>query len=308
MNLNGAGIDVSKASLDVAVQGHPTLKRFENTTKGYRQSVRWLSRFKLDQVILEATGGYEQAALEYLHQAGLPVRRVNPRQARDFAKSTGQLAKTDALDAQVLAHMASVIELIPFQPQTQQQHAIQQLYRRRTQLKKMLAMEMQHRRLMDDPALRQALERHIKQLRQRLERLEVQLAQRTAGTVQAQVLAPIKGVGPVLLTAVIADLPELGTLDRKAIAKLVGVAPLAHDSGRRRGKRCIWGGRAQVRNTLYMATVSAVAYNPTISAFYASLRARGKPAKLAIVACMRKLLVIMNARLRDALDAQTNFA
>jgi transposase len=301
--MSGAGVDVSKAFLDVAVHGHATVKRFTNDTAGWRQLSQWLQPFALRQVLLEATGGYEQAPLDALYGAGLPVVRVNPRQVRDFAKAVGQLAKTDRLDARILAQMATVIPLTAYCPLDDKAQRLKAFHQRRAHLVQMLAAEKQRRRQTHEPRLRAMLEAHIKQLEDDRDCLEAEIAMQVQDTLQARVIGSIPGGGQVVLSTFICDMPELGRLTRKSAAKLYGTAPLACDSGTFKGKRTTWGGRAQPRATLYMATLSAVRYDPVLKAFYQRLVARGKPKKVALVAAMRKLVTILNARMRDALAA-----
>lgn len=308
MNNTGAGVDVSKAYLDVAVHGERSVQRFTNDAQGFGRVVAWLRGFELGQVILEATGGYEQAALDAFHAAGLPVARVNPRQARDFAKASGQLAKTDRLDARVLAHMASVMPRIAYQPLDDKTRRLKQFHLRRSHLVGMIVAEKQRRRQIVDPELRALLDQHIRHLQAERDRLDATIDAQVRDSLQARVLGSLKGVGRVVLTTLICDMPELGQLNRKAVAKLYGVAPLARDSGTFRGRRTTWGGRASARSALYMAALSAVRYDPTLKAFYQGLIARGKLKKVALVAAMRKLLIIINARMRDALTSAANAA
>lgn len=304
MNI-GAGIDVSKQSLDVALFGHPGIRSFRNNAAGLRQLIQWLSPWRPERIVLEATGGFELAALDALYEAGLPAVRVNPRQARDFAKALGQLAKTDRLDAHVLAAMACKLDSLHlYQPATAEQRQLRQWHQRRAQVVDMLLKEKQHRDLYSDATLR----KQISQMIQRLQRERLALDKHIEVMVHAQpplqVLKTIKGVGPVTVATLACHLPELGDLSNKAIAKLTGVAPMARESGQWRGKRSIWGGRGQVRQALYMAVLTAIRYEPRLRDFYQSLRARGKPGKVALVATMRKLLVILNARMKEA-KAQT---
>lgn len=302
MALHGVGIDVCKQWLDVHVHGLDRRDRFPNTPAGVARLIRWLGPMPLRQVVLEATGGYEQHALSTLHGAGLPMVRINPRQARDFAKATGELAKTDALDAKILAHMAAVLDLVAYQPAAPWQIELGQYQRRRSHLLQNLHQERQRLPQLTDAWLRRqacaALQRWTVMLKALDSRIAALVAKRSA----LAPLARIKGVGPVLLATLAGHLPELGKIDGKAIAKLVGIAPLARDSGQRRGGRCIWGGRAEVRSVLYMATLTAVRHEPALRDFYQGLRARGKPAKVALVAAMRKLLVILNAKMRDQMN------
>lgn len=297
----GIGIDVSKATLDVAVHATGETRRVANTSAGWRSLARWLLTLQPRQVVLEATGGYERAALAALFDAGLPMVRINPRQARDFAKATGQLAKTDRLDARVLAHLAHALSLVPWQPRSAAQRRLAEWVLQRSHVVQMRVAERQRLAAVSDPALRQLMQRHIASLTRTLATLEATISQQLEAAPEVAPLRTVKGVGPVLLATLACQLPELGQLDGKAIAKLVGVAPMARDSGTMRGKRTIWGGRETVRAALYMAALSAMRYEPRLRDFYQGLRARGKPAKVAIVAVMRKLLVILNARLRDAL-------
>lgn len=293
------GIDVSKATLEVAIHGQPAVRSFTNDRKGLARLVSWLAPHGPGKIVLEATGGYEQVALDTLHAAGWPVARVNPRQARDFAKGCGQLAKTDALDARVLAQLAQVVNVPLYQPPSTAQRAIRAHHQRRDQLRAMLQAEIQHERQETDAACRRDIRQHIAQLRRRLTRVEETLRAQVQACPEHVPLGSIKGVGPILQSALLAYLPELGRLRGKEIAKLVGVAPLARDSGTWHGQRIVWGGRARIRSVLYMATLTATRYDPRLRAFYQALRARGKAGKVALVACMRKLLIILNARMRD---------
>ena len=296
------GIDVAKASLDVAV--HPTTERW---TLAYteREVAGLLSRLAAlapALVVLEATGGLEGPLVGALAAAGLPVVVVNPRQVRDFAKATGLLAKTDALDAAVLAHFAAAVRPTPRALPDAATQTLAALVTRRRQLVAMLTAE--RNRLSSAPrALRAEIQAHIRWLQRRLGRLDEDLHQaiRTSPAWRAQddLLQSVPGVGPVLARTLLASLPELGHLDRKAIAALVGVAPLNRDSGTFRGRRRVWGGRAAVRAVLYMGTLVAVRHNPVLRAFYQRLRAAGKLPKVALTACMRKLLTILNAMLKQ---------
>ena len=297
--MNGIGIDVSKATLDVAV--HEGLcRQFDNTPAGHRTLAAWLKMLPVRRVVLEPTGGYEQDVLDALHAAGLPVVRANARQVRDFARATGQLAKTDRLDAAVLAHIAHTLNLPLYQPAHPWQRRLAEHVQSRRQVVQMLISAQQQLRCVKDPALRRALQANVAQLAKSKTFLDRQIAQQVSEQPQLEAIQTLKGVGPVLLAVLASQLPELGKLDGKAIAKLVGVAPLARDSGTVRGTRSIWGGRADIRQALYMSALSALRYEPRLRDFYQSLRARGKAAKVAIVAVMRKMLVILNARARDA--------
>lgn len=294
------GIDVSKATLDVAVLGTGEAKQFANSGKGFRALASWLVRRRPQRVLLEATGGYEQAALDALHERGLPMVRVNPRQARDFAKATGQLAKTDRLDARVLAKMAATIEAPLYAPREAWRLRLGQWQQRRGHLVQMLLAERQRLGSIADAELRRIAQRHIAFLQRELRVYDERIAEQLQARPELAPLRSLRGAGPVLQATLACELPELGRLDGKAVARLVGVAPLARDSGQWRGRRTIWGGRAGIRTVLYMSALTALRYEPRLREFYQRLRARGKAAKVAIVAVMRKMLVILNARMRDA--------
>ena len=299
----GVGIDVSKSWLDVHVHGLGHGARFGNTPVGYARLLAWLSPHALRLVVLEATGGYEQAALDALHAAGLPMVRLNPRQARDFAKATGQLAKTDTLDARVLAQMAAVLELMRYQPAEPWRRQLAQYRQRRAHLVMLLQQERQRLSQLSDAWLQQHAITAVRHWQKMLGEVDARIAGQIAAQSDLAVLRQVTGVGPVLLATLAAQLPELGRVDGKAIAKLVGVAPLARDSGSMRGARSIWGGRASVRQALYMGALVAVRFHPDLRTFYQRLRAQGKVAKVALVAAMRKLLVILNAKMRDQMAA-----
>jgi transposase len=295
------GIDVSKSKLDVAILGMAGARQFANTARGFRSLSAWLKRQRPARVLLEATGGYEQAALDALHGAGLPMVRINPRQARDFAKGTGQLAKTDRLDALVLAKMAATVEAPLYEPREAWRLRLGQWQQRRGHLLQTLVAEKQRLARIDDVELRRAAQRHVTFLQRELRALDEGIGQQLKARPELVPLRSLRGAGPVLQATLACELPELGRLDGKAIAKLVGVAPMACDSGQWRGRRLIWGGRAGVRSALYMSALTAMRHEPVIREFYQRLRGRGKAAKVAIVAVMRKMLVILNARMRDEL-------
>jgi transposase len=296
------GIDVSEDWLDLAVRPGGDGWRTANDAEGIAALVARLGPLAPTLVVLEATGGCEALVALELGTAGLPVAVVNPRQVRDFARATGQLAKTDRLDAAVLAHFAEAVRPAPRPLPDDETRALRALVARRRQLQGMLVAERNRRRAAEE-AVRASLDEHIAWLRARVDDLDRELARALRASPlwrgEEALLRRVKGVGPVLAATLIADVPELGTLDRQEIAALVGLAPLARDSGKRRGERHVWGGRGDVRAVLYMATLSAVRTNPPIRAFYERLTARGKPFKVAITACMRKLLVTLNAIKRD---------
>ncbi|HEY7065627.1 MAG TPA: IS110 family transposase [Chloroflexota bacterium] len=296
------GIDVAQARLDIAVR--PTGEQWTSPhdEAGMAALVTRLQELGPTLVVLEATGGRELALAGALAAAQVPTAIVNPRQVRDFAKAVGQLAKTDALDAQVLARFAEAIRPEPRALPDAQAQELAALLTRRRQLIAMLTAERQ-RLSTTLPAVRPRVQQHVQWLREELRALDAELAERIRTSPlwreHEALLRTVPGVGPVLALTLLAHLPELGTLDRKPIAALVGLAPLPADSGTRRGRRVVWGGRAQVRATLYMSTLVAVKHNPVLRRFYEHLLAAGKPKKLALVACMHKLLLILNALLRQ---------
>lgn len=296
------GIDVAKDHLDVAARpaGEPWRVAYDRA--GLAELVARLSRLRPRLVVLEATGGLETLVAVELGIAGVPVAVVNPRQVRDFARATNVLAKTDRLDARVLAHFAEATQPVPRPLPDAATRELQALVSRRQDLQGMLGAE-RNRRSVAHLTLQAALDEHIAWLQHQLDELDRTLEQtvQTSPLWRAKddLLQSVNGVGPVLSATLLAGLPELGILDQKAIAALVGVAPFARDSGRQAGERHIWGGRAQLRAPLFMATLAAVRSNPVIHACYVRLVEAGKPHKVAMVACMRKLLTILNAMLRD---------
>lgn len=295
------GIDVAKAFLDVASRPSGAAERVPNDEAGIAQLVARLAAAAPTLVVLEATGGRELPVTAALAAAGLAVAVVNPRQVRDFAKAVGQLAKTDALDARVLAHFAEVIRPAPRPLPAAELQALAALLSRRRQVIAMLVAEQQR---LGSAALtlRARIEAHIAWLRQERDDLDAELRDHVRRSPvwrdDDDLLRSVPGVGPVLSTTLIADLPELGHLNHKQIAALVGVAPLNCESGTLRGRRITWGGRAQVPAALWMGTLVAVQHNPVIRAFYARLLAAHKPKKVALTACLHKLLTTLNAILR----------
>jgi transposase len=294
------GIDVSKTQLDVALRPEGRFA-VSNDETGFTQLIERLSRVAPVRVVLEATGGLEIPLVGALAAAGLPVVVVNPRQVRDFAKATGKLAKTDALDAQTLAHFAEVIQPALRPLPDEQTQALAALVTRRRQLVEMLIAEKNRLRQAPKP-IRPSLQAHIAWLEQALQQADTDLAEAIRHSPvwreNEALLQSAPGVCPVLSTTLLATVPELGTLAHKQIAALVGVAPLNRDSGTLRGRRTVWGGRAQARAVLYMGAIVAARFNPVIRAFYQRLRAAGKAKKVALTACMHKLLVILNAMLK----------
>lgn len=296
------GIDVSKASLDIAVHGSGARLQVENNEQGMGRLVEQLMTFEPELIVLEASGGYERLCVGALAQAGLAVAVVNARQVRAFALATGVLAKSDAVDARVLAHFASAVRPAVRPLPDRQRQALDDLMGRRRQLMDMLVMEKNRLGQARDPHVRRDIQGLIRVLEKRIDGcdgdLQRLIRESPVWRAQEDLLRSFNGIGKANAFMMLAELPELGTLSRKKIAALVGVAPIARDSGQHRGRRSIAGGRAQVRSMLYMAAVTAARTNPVIRAFYQRLRAAGKPAKVALVACMRKMLTILNAMLR----------
>jgi transposase len=297
------GIDVSKDQLDVAIRPEEARFRESNNDSGIQALIGRLSSLQPQLILLEATGGYEILAAASLRQAGLPAHIINPRQVRDFARSSGRLAKTDKIDAAVLAHFAEALKpgLRPWPDEQQQELAA--LMSRRRQLVEMLVMEKNRLSMTYSPRVRKSLQTNLQSLKEQLQELAQDLddfiRQSPIWLEKAQLLQSVPGIGPLTSQSLLAWVPELGTLNRRKIAALVGLAPFNRDSGQMRGKRTIWGGRARVRPPLYMATLAACRVNPAIRAFYLRLVAAGKSKKLALTACMRKLLVILNAILKQ---------
>jgi transposase len=296
------GIDVSKQHLDVAVRPQGRVWRVSNDQAGLAQLVRQLGAARPERVVLEASGGYELAAADALSGAGLAVSIVNPRQVREFARGTGKLAKTDPIDARVLAHFAEVNRPEPRPLPGKHARHLAALVLRREQLVEMVTAE-RHHLAQADPCVQELIKAHLSQLKAAQTDVEKQIAALIRADEswrkRASILRSVKGVGPVLTQTLLAGVPELGSLGAKQIGLLVGIAPLNRDSGRFRGKRTCWGGRARVRSVLYMAALVASRRNPVIRAFYMRLLDRGKLKKVALVACMHKLLIILNAMVRD---------
>jgi transposase len=296
------GIDVSKATLDVAVEPTPERWQVSHDERGIQHLVERLAQLRPERIVLEATGGYELAVLAALGCAGLPAVAVNPRQVRDFAKATGQLAKTDALDARVLAQFAAVVKpaLRPLPDAATRELA--GLLARRRQLVEMRTAESTRLSMAVDQ-VRPEIREHLRWLDKRIRQLDHDLHDRLRASPlwreQENLLRSIPGVGPILTTTLLADVPEAGKVSHRQLAALVGVAPFNCDSGKWSGTRRIWGGRAAVRAALYMATCAAVRHNPIVRALYQRMLAAGKRKKVALVACMRKLLTICNAVLRS---------
>jgi len=300
------GIDVAKDHVDVAVVGAPLAStRFDNEIDGHAALVGTLQPLAPQLVVMEATGGHEAALACALQAAGVAVAVVNPRQARDFAKALGRLAKTDRIDAEGLAEFGRMLLTRPdlaryLRPlETPAQQDLAALVTRRRQLVTMLGMERQ-RLAIARPAVRRSVQALIRAIEKQLDQVDGEMTRHLTSHFREldQLLRTTGGIGPVASATLIADLPELGRLTRRQIAALVGVAPMAWDSGQMRGRRRIQGGRFEIRRTLYMATLTAARHNPVIRAHYERLIAAGKLKKVALVACMRKLLTILNAMAR----------
>ena len=294
------GIDVSQAQLDLALRPGVPFSVPHNEA-GIGTAVEQVRQLAPTLIVLEATGALETPLTSALVEAGLPVVVANPRQVRDFAKSAGHLAKTDRLDAEILARFADVMRPTPRPLPDADARALAALWARRRQVVEMLTAEKN--RLLTAPAtIRKSLRTHIAWLERELAQTDTELhdaVQRSpVWREKEQLLRSVPGVGPVLTSTLLAHLPELGTLTQKQIAALVGVAPFNRDSGTLRGKRTVWGGRAHVRAVLYMNAIVAARFNPVIRAFYHRLCRAGKAKKVALTACMRKLLVILNAMLK----------
>jgi transposase len=300
------GIDVAKISVDVAVLGAEfDARRFDNEAEGHSALAAALQPLAVALVVMEATGGYEGVLACALQAAGIPVAVVNPKQARDFAKAMGRLAKTDRIDAHMLAELAAVLvrrdDLARFlRPLTNvEQQALAALVTRRRQLLTMMLSERQ-RLPLAIPRVRPSIEAMIQAIRAQLDDVEAQMT----GHVRAHfaeldtLLRSASGIGPIASATLIAELPELGRLNRRQVAALVGIAPIANDSGTTRGRRRVQGGRFEIRRVIYMAALVASRHNPTIQTFYLRLIAAGKLPKVALVACMRKLLTTLNAMVR----------
>lgn len=299
------GIEVAKDTIDVALGVQGIVGQFANATEGHDGLIAKLSGTPVELIVLEATGGYEFAVASALQAAGFPVAIINPRQARDFAKAMGYLAKTDRIDSRVLAQMAEVLarhpdrdKIIKPLPSADLQR-IQAFVVRRRQIVAMLVAE-RNRLAMAHSAARKSIEAIIKALKKELGKTEAEIASHIAEhhADLAALLGSVKGVGDTTISTLIAEVPELGKLSRREIGALVGVAPLNRDSGTMRGKRAIFGGRATIRRALYMATLVAVRFNPVLHVFYERLVKSGTPKKVALVASMRKLLTILNAMVR----------
>jgi len=306
---NFFGIDVSKSALDLAQWGKEKVTRFENTADGIEKIVKTISaETSVKLIVVEASGGFERAMVVAMTSASLPVVVVNPTRVRNFARAKGQLAKTDRIDAQIIAAFGEAIRPEVRSIKTEDQQQIKALVTRRRQLIDMQTAE-KNRRTSIAPELRPRLEKHLTWLADEIKEIEKELEtwvdQNVVWREKRELLESVPGIGAITAYTLLADFSELGDLSRQQVAALAGLAPFNRDSGRFRGRRHIFGGRSDVRSVLYMATLSSIQHNPKIKAFYKRLLAKGKLKKVAITACMRKLLTILNALIRDRVPWQT---
>jgi transposase len=306
------GIDVAKAWLDVAIRPSGDQRRVGNDAAGIAEAVAWLQAVGARVIVVEATGGYEALLVAELGVAALPVAVVNPRQVRDFAKATGRLAKTDRLDAQVLAHFGEAVRPTPRPLPDEEAQALAALVERRRQVVAMRTAEENRLGATRVALVRDRIRAHLAWLEADLKEVDADLRRRLRASPlwreQDDLLQSVPGIGPIISLTLLADLPELGRLSHGQIAALVGVAPLNRDSGTLRGRRTVWGGRRAVRTALYMGTLRATRCNPVIQAFYERLLAAGKAKKVALVACMHKLLILLNAMLKHQTPWQAQAA
>lgn len=297
-----AGIDISKDKLDTFISSETEARSFQNDAAGAKKLTEVLKKNDVSLVVMEATGKYGSFAASFLASKGFPVAIVNPRQVRDFARATGYLAKTDSIDAKVIAWFAEAVKPEPRTLPDEQAEALKALMARRRQLTEMLVSES-NRLNVSHLSIRPKIEEHIRWLKECLAGLDKELDDFLRSSPvwreKEDLLRSVPGIGKVTSCALLSDLPELGTLSRKEIASLVGVAPFNRDSGTLRGARRIWGGRSRVRAALYMAALVAAKHNPVIREFYLRLIQAGKKPKVALTACMRKLLVIVNAMMKN---------
>ncbi len=298
------GVDISKAKLDIAWGSNGPLETIDNTDKQITQLL--ISKIEDPAntlVVMEATGGYEGLLVDLLHESNLCLAVVNPRRVRDFAHGVGLDAKTDPIDAQVIAYYGEVVKPKGHVAKSEQEKKLEALVTRRRQLLGLVTMENNRLQQTRDKEIQQLIEQSLTTLKKQVKTIDDRIAKSVAANHQnarkIEILQSVKGVGTVSVSTLIAELPELGELNRGQIAKLVGVAPMNNDSGQKTGKRKTSGGRSSVRRVLYMAALVATRFNPRIKAFYVRLLANGKPKKLALVAAMRKLLTILNTLIRN---------
>lgn len=303
ISMSWIGIDVSKDKLDVHCLATGNHSQYPNNEVGIEVLSKQLLSLAHPFVVCEATGGYESLMALSLHQKGLAVSVVNPRPVRDLAKGLNQLAKTDAIDARMIALYGSIVQPAPTAFASTVEKELKAWVLRRGQLVEMMSAEKNRRKQLKGPA-KDEVNEHIDWLKQRIRQIDEKIERLSESTTQWQetkaILQSAKGIGPVISSSLLVLLPELGKLNRRKITALVGLAPFNRDSGRYHGKRTIWGGRSSVRTLLYLALLSALQYNPPIRAYYEHLRARGKLKKVAIVACMRKFLICLNSMVKNS--------
>lgn len=297
------GIDVSKQKLDIAFSHRTKVETFPYTKPGIKQLLSSLKKSPDAFICLEATGGWERALLGHLHENGFEVAVVNPRQIRDFARATNQLAKTDQIDARIIAQFAALMRPRPTPPLTVSQQKLRDFTARKRQVTKLLVQEKNRLATTFDKEIQKLIKQTIALFEKQLEAIRKQMQQLIDEDEKAQAIARIiesvPGLGPATAATLIAEVPELGSLNRQQIARLIGVAPTNRDSGTMRGKRTTGGGRVTVRNAMYMPTIVAVQHNPKIKEFYTRLVQNGKPKLVALIAAMRKLLTILNVMIRE---------
>lgn len=315
-NLNKSiiGIDVAKRKLDLAIDAQANVQTFQYDDDGIAKIIQYLNQIQPELVCLEATGGLQRKLVAELNRAGFQVAVVNPRQIRDFARANNQLAKTDTIDAKMIARFAALLKPRCTAPVSVSQQQLRDLTTRRRQVTEMLVREKNRLASAVDPEVRRMIEEAIQLYQNQAETIEKAQAKLIENDQEAQrrsdIIQSVPGLGPVTAAALTCELPELGSLNRQQIARLIGVAPINRDSGTMRGKRTTGGGRTQVRKALYMPTLVAIRYNPMIKAFYTRLLALGKPPMVAIIAAMRKLITILNVMVRNgqSWNKKTNHA
>jgi len=299
------GIDISKKKLDVSFSDNKTAC-YDNDLNGFKQLLKQISDKGRTRVAMEATGGYERSLVQFLQEKGIAVSVVNAKRVRDYAKALGKLAKTDKIDSHVIRLFTETINPNVTEQLSESQQSLDSLTSRRNQLVKQRAIEKQHLETVINKETKRSINRTIKFLDKEIGIIEEKINKLIDldSNLKEKVnrLTTIKGIGPVVAVTIVSDIPELGALSNKEISALVGVAPFCRDSGGMRGKRTIWGGRSQVRSVLYIATLSAVKYNPAIKVFYERLVNKGKPKKTALVACMRKLIIVVNSMIRNNME------
>jgi len=303
------GIDISKKKLDISFSDNKTTS-YDNDLNGFKQLLKQIQDKGRTRIAMEATGGYERPLVRFLQEKCIAVSVVNAKRVRDYAKALGKLAKTDKIDSHVIRLFAEAINPNVTEQLSESQQSLDSLTLRRNQLVKQRAIEKQHLETVTNKETKRSINRTIKFLDKEIGVIEEKINKLIDldDDLKEKVnrLTTIKGIGPVVAVTIVSDIPELGALSNKEISALVGVAPFCRDSGGMRGKRTIWGGRSQVRSVLYMATLSAVKHNPAIKVFYERLVNKGKPKKTALVACMRKLIIVANSMIRNNMEWNPN--